>query len=339
MLVKDFDYQLPAEKIAQKPVEPRDSSKLLVLDKQKNALEHRRFYDIIDYLSPKDLLVFNDSKVIPARLIGKKSTGATIEVFLLHQENSTDWQVLVKPGRKVQIGTKIIFDEDFFCTIKEKTPFGGRIASFNYQGDFLERISKVGQVPLPPYIHEKLEDFNRYQTVYAQNNGSVAAPTAGLHFTDELLEKIRAKGTKTAFLTLHVGIGTFRPVTANAVDEHVMHSEYYNLDETVADLINQTKKNGGRVICVGTTAVRVLESVAKADGSIIAKNSQTNIFIYPGYKFKVVDALITNFHLPQSTLLMLVSAFSSREGILHAYETALGRDYLFFSFGDAMFIK
>lgn len=338
MFVKDFDYHLPEEKIAQTPIEPRDNSRLLVLDKDTGTIEHRHFYDVIDYLTEKDVLVFNNTKVIPARLFGKKDTGAKIEVFLLKKLNNTDWEVLVKPGKKARVGTKIDFSQDVSCEIIKTTDFGGRIARFFFTGVFEEKLSLLGEMPLPPYIHEKLTDGERYQTVYAKEDGSVAAPTAGLHFTQELFQKLQANKVKTAFVTLHVGLGTFRPVSVDNIKEHVMHSEYYTIDSKTAEIINQTKENGGRVIAVGTTAVRVLESVGKS-GKMTAQSGDTSIFIYPGFEFKIVDALITNFHLPQSTLLMLISALANRELILNTYQIAIKENYRFFSFGDAMFIK
>lgn len=338
MFVKDFDYHLPEEKIAQTPIEPRDNSRLLVLDKDTGTIEHRHFYDVIDYLTEKDVLVFNNTKVIPARLFGKKDTGAKIEVFLLKKLNNTDWEVLVKPGKKARVGTKIDFSQDVSCEIIKTTDFGGRIARFFFTGVFEEKLSLLGEMPLPPYIHEKLTDGERYQTVYAKEDGSVAAPTAGLHFTQELFQKLQANKVKTAFVTLHVGLGTFRPVSVDNIKEHVMHSEYYTIDSKTAEIINQTKENGGRVIAVGTTAIRVLESVGKS-GKMTAQSGDTSIFIYPGFEFKIVDALITNFHLPQSTLLMLISALANRELILNTYQIAIKENYRFFSFGDAMFIK
>lgn len=337
MLVDDFDYQLPSEQIAQSPLSQRDNSKLMLLNKKTGALEHRVFRDIIDCLDEKDVLVFNDTKVIPARLFGRKASGARIEIFLLRRLSDCDWEVLVRPGKKAQVGTVVEFSENMSCEILAKTEFGGRVVRFCYKGIFEEQLACLGEVPLPPYIHEKLDDFSRYQTVYAQHDGSVAAPTAGLHFTDELLCKIKAQGVATAFVTLHVGIGTFRPVSVDNIEQHKMHSEYYVVEQKAADKINAAKKNGGRVISIGTTAVRVLESAGRS-GIMQDTQGDTDIFIYPGYKFKMVDALLTNFHLPKSTLLMLVSALAQREMILNAYKTAIANDYRFFSFGDAMFI-
>ena len=339
MYLKDFDYYLPPEKIAQTPLKDRDSSKLLVLDRISGIAEDKNFYDICEYLNDGDLLVFNNTKVIPARLIGKKETGARIEVFLLHCINETDWEVLVKPGKRALIGSKIEFSQDLACEIVSNTDFGGRVARFSFTGNFRDRISEIGEVPLPPYIHEKIDNMDRYQTVYAKEEGSVAAPTAGLHFTPKLLDKIKSQGVNTAFVTLHVGLGTFRPVSAENILDHVMHEEYFSVNKETADLITSTKKSGKRIIAVGTTSVRVLESVMTEDGVMNATIGKTGIFIYPGYKFKAVDALITNFHLPQSTLLMLVSALANRELILKTYKKAIENDYRFFSFGDAMLIK
>lgn len=338
MYVKDFDYYLPEEQIAQTPIEPRDHSKLLVLDKASGNVEHRLFYDILDYLEPGDLFVFNNTKVMPARLFGQKETGAKIEVFLLRKISNTDWEVLVKPGKRAKVGTKIFFDEGVSCELVQSTDFGGRIARFSFEGVFEEKLSILGEMPLPPYIHERLTDDDRYQTVYAKETGSVAAPTAGLHFTPELFAKVKLKGVKTAFVTLHVGLGTFRPVSVENIKEHVMHSEYFTIDDKTASLVNETKENGRKVIAVGTTSVRVLESVGE-NGRVAAKSGDTSIFIYPGYKFNIVDSLVTNFHLPQSTLLMLISALADKDTILSVYKTAIEEKYRFFSFGDAMFIK
>lgn len=337
MDVTDFDYDLPQELIAQTPVEPRDSSRLLVMDKNTGELEHRHFYNLPEYLKPGDLLVFNDTRVIPARLHGFKTTGAHVEVFLLTRKNATDWEVLVKPGKKLQKGTQIRFSDELSCEILETTDFGGRIARFHYEGIFEEILDRLGETPLPPYIHEKLKDKERYQTVYNRERGSAAAPTAGLHFTKELLKKIRDMGVEEVFVTLHVGLGTFRPVNESRVEDHKMHKEFYTVSQEAADAINKAKREGRRIVAVGTTSVRTLES-AGASGEMKAGGNWTNIFIYPGYQFKFVDALVTNFHLPQSTLVMLVSALSSREKILHAYQVAVENRYRFFSFGDAMFI-
>lgn len=337
MEVTDFDYDLPEELIAQTPVEPRDSSRLLVMDKKTGELEHRHFYDLPEYLKPGDLLVFNDTRVIPARLHGVKTTGAHVEVFLLTRKNATDWEVLVKPGKKLQKGAQIKFSEELNCEILDTTDFGGRIARFHYEGIFEEILDRLGETPLPPYIHEKLKDSERYQTVYNRERGSAAAPTAGLHFTKELLKKIKDMGVEEVFVTLHVGLGTFRPVNESRIEDHKMHREFYTVSQEAADAINKAKREGRRIIAVGTTSVRTLES-AGASGEMKAGGSWTSIFIYPGYQFRFVDALVTNFHLPQSTLIMLVSALSSRENILHAYKVAVQEKYRFFSFGDAMFI-
>ncbi|WP_075579829.1 MULTISPECIES: tRNA preQ1(34) S-adenosylmethionine ribosyltransferase-isomerase QueA [Acidaminococcus] len=337
MEVTDFDYDLPEELIAQTPVEPRDSSRLLVMDKKTGELEHRHFYDLPEYLKPGDLLVFNDTRVIPARLHGVKTTGAHVEVFLLTRKNATDWEVLVKPGKKLQKGAQIKFSEELSCEILDTTDFGGRIARFHYEGIFEEILDRLGETPLPPYIHEKLKDSERYQTVYNRERGSAAAPTAGLHFTKELLKKIKDMGVEEVFVTLHVGLGTFRPVNESRIEDHKMHREFYTVSQEAADAINKAKREGRRIIAVGTTSVRTLES-AGASGEMKAGGSWTSIFIYPGYQFRFVDALVTNFHLPQSTLIMLVSALSSRENILHAYKVAVQEKYRFFSFGDAMFI-
>mgnify|MGYP003424921224 FL=1 len=338
MQVTDFTYELPKELIAQHPMEPRDHSRLLVVDRKTGALEHKHFYDIIDYLNPGDLMVFNDTRVIPARLHGVKTTGAHVEVFLLTRLNGTDWEVLVKPGRKLQEGAEIKFSDELSCKIVEKTDFGGRIAHFIFNGIFEEILDRLGETPLPPYITEHLEDKERYQTVYSKELGSAAAPTAGLHFTKELLQRIKDKGVEEVFVTLHVGLGTFRPVSEAVVENHQMHSEFYTITPEAAEAINRAKAAGRRIVAVGTTSVRTLEA-AGAEGEIKPGGNWTKIFIYPGYKYRYVDALITNFHLPQSTLLMLVSAFASREIMLDTYKVAVQERYRFFSFGDAMFIK
>lgn len=338
MLVTDFDYELPQELIAQHPMEPRDHSRLLVVDKESGALEHRHFYDLPDYLRPGDVLVFNDTRVIPARLHGVKDTGAHVEVFLLTRKDATDWEVLVRPGKKLQVGAKIKFSDELSCEVIEHTDFGGRVVRFAYDGIFEEILDRLGETPLPPYITAPLEDKERYQTVYNRERGSAAAPTAGLHFTRELLQKIKDMGCEEVFVTLHVGLGTFRPVSEANIEDHKMHREFYTVSQEAADTVNRAKAEGRRIIAVGTTAVRTLES-AGADGTLKAGGSWTNIFIYPGYQFRFVDALVTNFHLPQSTLLMLVSALSSREIMLAAYKKAVEEKYRFFSFGDAMFIK
>ncbi len=342
MNLHDFYYELPQELIAQDPLSDRSSSRLMVLDKETGAIEHKIFKDIIDYLNPGDCLVINDTKVLPARLIGEKvGTGAAIEVLLLtrKQDLKDTWEVLVKPGKKAKVGTKISFGGgkligEIIAIVEE----GNRVIQFTYDGIFEEILDELGQMPLPPYITHKLEDKNRYQTVYAKHEGSAAAPTAGLHFTEELLQKIEDKGVDIARVTLHVGLGTFRPVKTENIQEHHMHSEFYMVSEEAAEKVNRAKKNGKRIISVGTTSTRTLESAADADGTLKACSGWTQIFIYPGYRFKVIDCLITNFHLPESTLVMLVSALAGREHVLAAYEKAVEEKYRFFSFGDAMFI-
>lgn len=340
MNVKDFYFDLPQELIAQDPLKDRSGSRLLVLDKNTGHMEHRIFRQITDYLNPGDCLVINNTKVIPARLFGEKEgTQAKIELLLLKRKENDIWETLVKPGKKAKPGTKIIFGGGLLTgEIMEVVEDGNRLIQFHYEGIFEEILDQLGQMPLPPYITHQLEDKNRYQTVYAKYDGSAAAPTAGLHFTPELLKKIRDMDVRIAEVTLHVGLGTFRPVKVENVLDHHMHSEYYQIDKEAADIINGTKENGGRVICVGTTSCRTIESAAAEDGSIQAKSGWTDIFIYPGYQFKVLDCLITNFHLPESTLLMLVSALAGREHIMQAYEEAVRERYRFFSFGDAMFI-
>lgn len=341
MNVKDFYYELPQELIAQDPLEDRSSSRLLVLNKENGEMEHTDFKHIINYLNPEDCLVLNNTKVIPARLFGEKEgTQAKIEILLLNRKENDVWETLVKPGKKAKPGTKIIFGQGLLVgEVLEIVEDGNRLIQFSYEGIFEEILDKLGQMPLPPYITHQLKDKNRYQTVYAKHEGSAAAPTAGLHFTPELLEQIRAKGIRIAEVTLHVGLGTFRPVKVENVQEHHMHSEFYQISREAADIINETKKKGGRVICVGTTSCRTIESAAAADGTLKECSGWTDIFIYPGYRFKVLDALITNFHLPESTLVMLVSALAGREHIMNAYETAVKEQYRFFSFGDAMFIQ
>ena len=337
MLVTDFDYELPQELIAQHPMEPRDHSRLLVVDKKTGEIEHKHFYDLVNYLKPGDVLVFNDTRVIPARLHGTKDTGAHVEVFLLTRRDATDWEVLVRPGKKLQVGAKINFSDELSCEVIEHTDFGGRVVRFKYDGIFEEILDRLGETPLPPYITAPLEDKERYQTVYSRERGSAAAPTAGLHFTKELLQKIKDIGCEEVFVTLHVGLGTFRPVSEAKIEEHKMHKEFYTVSQEAADAVNKAKAEGRRIIAVGTTAVRTLEA-AGADGQLHAGSSWTNIFIYPGYKFRLVDDLVTNFHLPQSTLLMLVSTLSTREIMLQTYKKAVEEKYRFFSFGDAMFI-
>lgn len=337
MLVTDFDYDLPQALIAQHPMEPRDHSRLLVVDKKTGEIEHRHFYDLVNYLKPGDVLVFNDTRVIPARLHGTKDTGAHVEVFLLTRRDATDWEVLVRPGKKLQVGAKINFSDELSCEVIEHTDFGGRVVRFKYDGIFEEILDRLGETPLPPYITAPLEDKERYQTVYNRERGSAAAPTAGLHFTKELLQKIKDIGCEEVFVTLHVGLGTFRPVSEAKIEDHKMHKEFYTVSQEAADAVNKAKAEGRRIIAVGTTAVRTLEA-AGADGQLHAGSSWTNIFIYPGYKFRLVDDLVTNFHLPQSTLLMLVSTLSTREIMLQTYKKAVEEKYRFFSFGDAMFI-
>lgn len=337
--VDDFDYFLPEELIAQTPLRDRPSSRLLVLDKESGRTEHKNFKDILDYIEEGDCLVLNDTKVLPARLLGTNKTGAAIEFLLLSQREGDIWEIIVRPGKKCTPGKVISFgDGKLTGEILEVLENGNRIVRFSYDGIFNEILDTLGEMPLPPYIHEKLADRDRYQTVYAKHEGSAAAPTAGLHFSEEFLEKIRQKGIKTAFVTLHVGLGTFRPVKVEKIAEHVMHKEYYWVNQECADIINETKKNGKKVICVGTTSTRVLESIADDNGFIAPCSGETGIFIYPGYKFRCLDALITNFHLPKSTLIMLVSALAGRENVLAAYNEAVNEKYRFFSFGDAMFI-
>ncbi len=339
MKTHNFWYDLPEELIAQTPLQQRDSSRLLVLHKEDGKLEHKHFYDILDYLNPGDCLVMNDSRVLPARLLGHRPTGGAVEVLLLRDLGDKCWECLVKPGRKMQVGSQVIFGNgELTATVREVKEDGNRIVEFHFDGIFLEVLERLGKMPLPPYIKEELQDQERYQTVYSREVGSAAAPTAGLHFTQELLEKARQKGIQTAFVTLHVGLGTFRPVKAEDISEHHMHSELCMLSADTAAVLNATKANGGRIVCVGTTSCRTLESLVGEDGHFEAASKWTEIFIFPGYKFKAMDALITNFHLPESTLVMLVSAFASREKILHAYEEAVKERYRFFSFGDAMFI-
>ncbi len=341
MKTKDFYYELPEELIAQHPLKNREESRLLILDRKTGEIEHRKFKDIVDYLNPGDCLVLNDTRVIPARLFGNRiGKEEKIEFLLLKNIEGNRWEVLVKPGKKVKPGVKIEFGDGLLVSevisIEES---GTRIVEFTYEGIFEEILDRLGEMPLPPYIKEKLEDKERYQTVYSKKKGSAAAPTAGLHFTKELLSDIEKKGVNLVFITLHVGLGTFRPVKVENIEEHNMHSEYYEVTEDAAKIINDTRKNGGRVIAVGTTSTRTLETIATEDGRVEAKKGWTDIFIYPGYKFKAIDGLITNFHLPESTLLMLVSAFAGREKILNAYRIAVEKRYRFFSFGDAMFIK
>ncbi|MBQ3306636.1 MAG: tRNA preQ1(34) S-adenosylmethionine ribosyltransferase-isomerase QueA [Bacilli bacterium] len=340
MKVEDFDYDLPEELIAQTPLLKRDESRLLVLDKNTGEIEHKKFYDILDYLNPGDTLVLNNSKVLPARLFGtKEETGAVVEILLLKDLEKDKWETLVKPARRIKVGTIVNFGDGL---LKAKCVFEGeegiRHFEFIYDGIFLEILDKLGTMPLPPYIHEKLEDQSRYQTVYAKEVGSAAAPTAGLHFTNDLLDKIKNKGVHIAYVTLHVGLGTFRPVSVEKVEDHEMHSEFYTMNQETADLLNQTRSNNHRIIAVGTTSTRTLETIMNLYGTFKECSGWTNIFIYPGYKFQAIDGLITNFHLPKSTLVMLVSTLAGRENILHAYKIAIQEKYRFFSFGDAMFI-
>lgn len=338
---KDFDFDLPEELIAQTPIEPRDASRLLILDKISGEIQHRHFYDIIDYLNPNDCLILNDSRVLPARIYGiKEGTGARVEFLLLAAKGDDVWEVLAGPGKRAKPGNRFSFGDGLMTAeVLEIIEDGNRLVKFSYQGNFYAVLDQIGQMPLPPYIKKKLEDKERYQTVYSREVGSAAAPTAGLHFTKELLGKIREKGIKIGYVTLHVGLGTFRPVSVDKITDHKMHSEHYWLPQETADLINETKKNGGRVISVGTTSCRTIESVAKKEGCIKESDGFTDIFIYPGFQFKVLDGLITNFHLPESTLIMLVSALAGREHILNAYRIAVQEKYRFFSFGDAMLIQ
>lgn len=341
MKLTDFNYKLPEELIAQVPIEHRDESRLMVLNREKQTIEDKIFKDIIDYLEPGDCLVRNNTKVLPARLYGKKETGAHVEFLLLNRIEGDIWECIVRPGNKLHAGAKVIFGDGLMeAEVIDTMPGGTRKVKFNYKGIFNEILDQIGLMPLPPYIHEELKDNDRYQTVYAKYEGSAAAPTAGLHFTDELLEKIEKKGVKIANVTLHVGIGTFRPVKEENIEDHDMHSEHFYIKQEDVDKINETKRNGKKVISVGTTSCRVLETIANEEtGMVEATEGDTSIFIYPGYKFKCIDGLITNFHLPESTLLMLVSALAGREYILKAYNEAVEKKYKFFSFGDAMFIK
>ncbi len=341
MKKQDFYYDLPKEQIAQTPIEPRDHSKMMVLHRDTDEIEHKHFYDILDYLNEKDCLILNDTRVLPARLYGiKEKTGAHVEFLLLNQKENDVWEVITGPGRRAKVGARFSFGDGILkAEILEVLENGNRLARFSYEGDTIFPVlEKVGEMPLPHYITEKLEDGERYQTVYSKNLGSAAAPTAGLHFTPETLQKIREKGVKIGFVTLHVGIGTFRPVKADDIEDHKMHSEHYHISEETAALIREAKQKGGRVIAVGTTSCRTLESVATLHGEICAADGWTSIFIYPGYEFKCIDALLTNFHLPESTLIMLVSAFYNREKVLNAYKEAVENNYRFFSFGDCMLL-
>ena len=339
MKTSDFWYDLPEELIAQTPLQQRDGSRLLHLDPVSGAVEHRHFYDILDYLMPGDCLVMNDSRVLPARLLGRRPTGGAVEVLLLRDLGDKKWECLCKPGRKMQVGNQVIFGNgELSATVVEVQETGNRVVEFHYEGIFLEVLERLGKMPLPPYIKEELQDRERYQTVYSREVGSAAAPTAGLHWTEDLLQKARDMGVKTAFVTLHVGLGTFRPVQVEDVLNHHMHAELCMISAETAEILNQTKSEGGRIICVGTTSCRTLESLVNEDGTFEAKSKWTEIFIYPGYSFKAMDGLITNFHLPESTLVMLVSAFAGKEHVMAAYEEAVRERYRFFSFGDAMCI-
>lgn len=339
LLLNEFDYNLPENLIAQKPIEPRNFSRLMVLDPATKKIIHEHFYNLKNFLSAGDTLIFNDTRVIPARLIGQKSTGAKVEVFLLRRIDSTNWETLVRPGKKVTEGAEIFFGDELSCKILSRTNFGGRIVKFQFDGIFEEILDRLGETPLPPYIHEKLEDTERYQTVYNRERGSAAAPTAGLHFTTEQMQELKNFGVNLGFVTLHVGLGTFRPVQVENIEQHEMHEEFFTVPEETAKLIHATKNAGKKIIAVGTTSVRTLESAAIDNFSVKVGSDSTKIFIYPGYKFKIVDAMITNFHLPKSTLIMLVSAFAGKEFILQAYKTAVENNYRFFSFGDAMLIE
>ena len=339
MLLTDFDYELPEELIAQKPIESRNASRLMVLDPLRQTIIHERFFNLQKFLRAGDTLIFNDTRVIPARLIGYKSTGARVEIFLLRRIDAVTWETLVKPGRKITEGAEIFFGDELSCKVIGRTDFGGRVVEFKFSGIFEEILDRLGETPLPPYIHEKLDDVERYQTVYNRERGSAAAPTAGLHFTKEQMQELKNFGVNLGFVTLHVGLGTFRPVQVETIEDHQMHEEIFSVPQETADLIRNTKENGGRVIAVGTTSIRTLEAAALDKKNIAVGSSSTKIFIYPGYEFKIVDALITNFHLPKSTLLMLVSAFAGREFILRAYREAVEQRYRFFSFGDAMLIE
>ena len=335
----DFWFDLPEELIAQTPLQQRDTSRLCVLDRETGKVTHKHFYDILEYLQPGDCLVMNDSRVLPARLLGHRPTGGAVEVLLLRALGEKRWECLCKPGRKMQVGSEVIFGNgELTAVVTEVKEDGNRIVEFRYEGIFLEVLERLGKMPLPPYIKEELQDQERYQTVYSREVGSAAAPTAGLHWTPELLQKARDKGVRTAFVTLHVGLGTFRPVKAETIAEHHMHAELCMLSQETADILNETRANGGRIICVGTTSCRTLESLVNDDGSFEPKSKWTEIFIYPGYTFKAMQGLITNFHLPESTLVMLVSAFAGRENVLSAYNEAVRERYRFFSFGDAMCI-
>lgn len=341
MKVELFDFELPEELIAQTPLENREASRLMVVDKETGDITHTHFRSILSYLNKGDCLVLNDTRVLPARLYGvKEDTGAKVEVLLLKQKDGDSWETLVKPAKRVKEGTVLTFgDGRLKATCTDIGDHGGRMLNFHYEGIFYEVLEALGEMPLPPYIHEQLDDKERYQTVYAKHRGSAAAPTAGLHFTEELLQQIRDQGVHTAFITLHVGLGTFRPVSSDTIEDHDMHSEFYQMTEETANLLNEVKANGGKIISVGTTSTRTLETIVKNNGKFVESSGWTNIFIYPGYQYEAIDGLITNFHLPKSTLIMLVSALAGRENILHAYNEAVKERYRFFSFGDAMLIK
>ncbi len=340
MDIKDFYYDLPERLIAQTPLADRTASRLMVLDRKNGTIDHKHFYDICDYLNEGDCLVMNNTRVIPARLYGAKiGSGGKIEFLLLKRLSIDTWELILRPGKKAKVGSRFVFgDGRLKAEVIEVKDDGNRVVRFEFDGIWEEILDSLGEMPLPPYIKEKLEDKNRYQTVYSKIEGSAAAPTAGLHFTEELIEKLHKKGVKTAFVTLHVGLGTFRPVSADKIEDHKMHTEFYQISKETADIINQTRKDGGRIVCIGTTSVRTLESSSSDDGTVLAGSGDTSIFIYPGYKFKTVDALITNFHLPESTLLMLISALYNRDSIMEAYNEAINEEYRFFSFGDAMLI-
>lgn len=338
MNVSEFNYDLPEELIAQTPVEPRDTSRLLTLDRQTGATKQGTFRDILADVRPDDVWVFNNTRVIPARLYGKRPTGGRVEVLLLHPLGEDRWEVLVRPGKKALPGTALTFDAGMTATVEDRTDFGGRVLKFTYDGDFYERLDEIGEMPLPPYIHERLQDRERYQTVYSKTPGSAAAPTAGLHFTPEVMQEIAARGVTVCYVTLDVGLGTFRPVSVTEIEAHHMHSETYNVSEETARLINEAKRAGRRIVAVGTTSVRTLESAGQS-GVVKAGRDATELFIYPGYEFKIVDAMVTNFHLPQSTLLMMISAFAGKDHVFAAYREAVAAKYRFFSFGDAMWIR
>ena len=339
MKLENFNYDLPTNLIAQEPAEPRDSCRLMLVDKKTGEWEHQSFRDILNEIRAGDVLVFNNTKVIPARLYGqRKGTGGKVEMLLLSPKGNDNWEVLVKPGKKALPGTEIVFNEHMSCQIVDKTDFGGRIAHFKYNGEFDSILDQIGEMPIPPYIHKKLEDKNKYQTIYAKYKGSAAAPTAGLHFTEDLLEEIKNRGAGVYFVTLHVGLGTFRPVAKENIEEHEMHKEWYDVPQITADAVNRAKTEGRRIIAVGTTSVRTLESAGQT-GTLVAGGGWTQLYIYPGYEWNIVDAIVTNFHLPESTLIMMMAAFAGTNHILSAYKEAVNQKYRFFSFGDAMFLR